>query len=98
MGVVVTVNTRLNAIASITSAETLLSGVWTKTTKKEISDLVAQEIIETRSIPGNAMESDRVDQDRRKNLCCSDNGISGDNRCDYTQGDAFRRGLDQDYF
>jgi hypothetical protein len=60
-GVVVTVNTRRNIAANITSAETLAIGVWTHTTKKGDDSFVAEESVETRSIPGNPMVKTVID-------------------------------------
>lgn len=58
----VTVQTTLKDTTLITSQETLISGNWAKTSKKEVSDLVAQEIVETRVVPGNAVPSTQVDK------------------------------------
>lgn len=54
-GVAVSIVTTLKDTTAITTQETLSLGVWTKTTKKEMGDLVAQEIVESRAIPGNPM-------------------------------------------
>lgn len=62
-GKVVTVNTRRNIAANIVSAETLIGGTWTHTTKKGADNFVAEESVETRDIPGNAVASSRIDTD-----------------------------------
>jgi hypothetical protein len=62
-GVVVTVNTRRNLTANITSSETLISGTWTRTTKGEGDSVVADEVVESRVIPGNSVEFTRYDND-----------------------------------
>jgi hypothetical protein len=61
-GVVVTVNTRRNIAANIISDETLVGVDWTKTTKKGDDNFVAEEVVETRDIPGNNMTEQSVDE------------------------------------
>lgn len=53
----------LKATSSITTSELISAGVWTKTTKREISNLVSWEIVEARPVPGNIIPSAKVDQD-----------------------------------
>jgi hypothetical protein len=66
-GVVVTVNTRRNIAANITSGESPISGgIWTKTTKKGDDNFVGEEIVETRAIPGNPMVKTAIDADGDK--------------------------------
>lgn len=62
-GIVVSIHTTLKDVTEITEGETLIGGVWTKTTSKAVSALVSQEITETRVIPGNPMPTTRVDDD-----------------------------------
>jgi hypothetical protein len=62
-GVKVDLVTTLKDTTLITTSETLVLGVWTKTNKKAVSDLVAEEIVETRSIPGNPIPDSEVDKD-----------------------------------
>lgn len=63
-GAVVTVATRTNIAASITSSEALAGGTWTKTTKRgDESSYIADEVVETRAIPGNVMTSKEPDKD-----------------------------------
>jgi hypothetical protein len=63
-GTVITVFTTLKLIGSITSDEALVGGFWDKTSLKEIeSDLVAEEVVERRPVPGNAVVSTKVDED-----------------------------------
>lgn len=63
-GIVVSINSRRNLVANITNGETLVGGVWTKkTTKDDNNSLIADEVIETRAIPGNPITSDKIDQD-----------------------------------
>jgi len=60
--VVVTINTRRNIASNITSSETLVGGVWTKTTKKGEDNFVAEEIVETRAIEGNLLADSVIDE------------------------------------
>lgn len=76
-GVVVTVSRTKKAIANITSGETLVSGTWTRTTKQNAYGLspdgsrdtraiagnaiYAEEVVETRAIPGQVINSSRFD-------------------------------------
>lgn len=62
-GLPITVKTTLKGTSTIVSQETLIVGVWTKTYKKEVSDLVAQEIVESRSVPGNPIPYAKLDDD-----------------------------------
>lgn len=62
-GVKVDIVTTLKDTTAITTQETLVGGVWTRTTKKEVSDLVAQEIVETRDIPGNGILETSINKD-----------------------------------
>jgi len=62
-GVVIHVGTTLSESSTIVDSETLIGGVWTKTTQDAVSDLVGKKIVETRTIPGNAMPTSRVDED-----------------------------------
>lgn len=61
-GVKIDVVTTLKDTTAITTTEALSGGVWTKTTKKEVSDLVAQEIVESRAIPGNGILETQIDK------------------------------------
>lgn len=51
-GAVVTMQTRRNLRANITEGEVLAGGVLTKTTAKDDSSIVTDEIVESRAIPG----------------------------------------------
>lgn len=61
-GIVVTINTRRNIAANITSQESLGGGTWTKTTKKGDDNFVGEEGVETRAIPGNAILETQIDK------------------------------------
>lgn len=62
-GVVIHVGTTLFESSLITDSETLLAGIWTKTTQDAVSELVGKKIVESRTIPGNPIPSSRVDPD-----------------------------------
>lgn len=54
-GQILTTKYRVNKPANITPAESLVTGIWTRTTKEPLgeSSILAKEVVETRSIPGN---------------------------------------------
>lgn len=60
--VAVSIVTTLKDTTAITTQETLVGGTWTRITKKEVSDLVAQEIVESRAIPGQAIVETVIDK------------------------------------
>lgn len=62
-GKVVTIRTRRNIAANIVSSEAIQLGFWGKVTKKGDDDFVADEVIETRAVPGNPMVTTRIDTD-----------------------------------
>ncbi len=62
-GVIAQTRTRKNLISSITPIESLITGVWTRISQEAENGTIADEVEITRAIPGNAMESDRVDED-----------------------------------
>lgn len=62
-GKVTTITKTLKDTTLITSGEVLSGGNWIKTHKEEVSDLVANEVIESRPIPGNPMVSTKVEED-----------------------------------
>ncbi len=63
-GMVVQVNSTLSDINAINSGETLSgAGTWVVISSQAVSDLVAKEIRETRSVPGNPVPSTRLDED-----------------------------------
>jgi len=62
-GVKIDIVRTLKQASVITSAETVVTGVWTKTTKERVSDLVAWEVVETRTVPGSLINSSRLDED-----------------------------------
>jgi hypothetical protein len=62
-GIPVFVTTTLKDTTTISTAETLIAGTWTHTTKEFVSDLVAKENVQVRAIPGNPMTSEKIDPD-----------------------------------
>jgi hypothetical protein len=63
-GVVVAIGTRRNIADDIDSGEKVVGEIWTKTTKKgDQNSYVADEIVETRALPGNAIPSVLIGQD-----------------------------------
>jgi len=63
-GVTVTVSTRRNLCADINTGEALGGGTWAKVTKEHTDDdFICNEIVTTRAIPGNPMDSTKIDDD-----------------------------------
>ncbi len=64
-GVIVSAGRTLKAISSINSGENVSGPNWTQTTKEPFKDtnLVAIELVETRSVPGNTIFTTRLDPD-----------------------------------
>jgi len=62
-GAIVTVNTRRNITANITDTDVISGGIWTQTWHKGSDSFVSEETVETRSVPGNAITSTKVDDD-----------------------------------
>lgn len=63
-GVVVGIATRRNIAANIESGERVVGDIWRKTTKKgDQNSYVADEIVETRALPGNEIPSVMIGQD-----------------------------------
>lgn len=63
-GVVVAIATRRNIAADIESGSSISGGIWYKRTKKgDLNSYVADEIVETRGIPGNAIPAVLVGDD-----------------------------------
>jgi hypothetical protein len=66
-GIVVTITTRRNIAADIVSGEFIASEnvgeAWIKTTKKGDDNFVAEEVVESRVLPGNPMVSQKVEED-----------------------------------
>lgn len=62
-GRVVHVHTTLRQASVITDGETLIANNWRRVTQKYVSDLVGQEIVETRIIPGNPIPDTELDKD-----------------------------------
>jgi uncharacterized protein YebE (UPF0316 family) len=62
-GRVVHIHTTLRQASVITNEETVVAGLWRKVTQKYVSDIVGQEIVETRVLPGNPIPSAEVDKD-----------------------------------
>ncbi len=61
-GGVVDVATTAKVASTIVSGETLVGGTWTMTTKKqEDNAYVGQEIVSTRTVPGNPIKSTTID-------------------------------------
>lgn len=53
----------LKDTTTITTQETLLAGVWTRTSKEAVTDLVANEVVVARLVPGAAVPSASIDGD-----------------------------------
>lgn len=63
-GMVITVSTTRKLCSEITPGETIVSGSWCKTTGTPTdSDIVCEESIECRDVPGNPMVSVKIDRD-----------------------------------
>jgi hypothetical protein len=63
-GVVVGIATRRNIAADIESGESVVGDIWTKKTKKgDQNSFVADEIVETRALPGNEVPSVLIGND-----------------------------------
>lgn len=62
-GTVTTITKILSDTTTIVSGETLVGGIWTKTYKDEVSDLVAYMVTEARPVPGNPLVSTRIEED-----------------------------------
>jgi hypothetical protein len=63
-GVVVAIGTRRNIAADINSGESANSNIWIKRTKKgDQNSYVADEVVETRALPGNSIPSVLIGQD-----------------------------------
>lgn len=62
-GKIITTQKRRNIAANITTEETLNAGVWSNTTKKGDDAFVAEEVVESREIPGNPIKETKVAED-----------------------------------
>lgn len=62
-GEVITLTKTLKDTSTITSQEEITGGNWIRTYKEQVSDLVAYEVVESRPLPGNAIQSDKIDED-----------------------------------
>lgn len=63
-GVKVDVVKTLKDTTSIVTQETLSGGIWTRKEKQAVSDLVAQEIVTARVVPGNVVPSVNIGSDQ----------------------------------
>lgn len=62
-GIKVTVVKTLKDTTAITESEAVGGGFWTKTYKEPVGDKVANEVVETRAVPGNPVPATRLDPD-----------------------------------
>lgn len=62
-GGVVSIIKTLKESASITPIETLIGGVWSETLKEPVSQLVAHEIVKSRTVPGGTMTISKIEPD-----------------------------------
>lgn len=63
-GVEIEIARTMKAATAITTAETLVGGVWTRTEADPITDLVSWEVVRARVVPGNIIPSANVDGDQ----------------------------------
>lgn len=62
-GAIVTKRTRRNLASDIVDKDIILNGEWIQTTHKEVDDFIAEEIEESRPIPGNPIVTTKIDED-----------------------------------
>lgn len=62
-GAVITTSRLFKALSAITSAESVNSGVWSKTFAEPTTELVGWQVTETRAVPGTQIVGTRVDPD-----------------------------------
>lgn len=62
-GFITTITKTMSDTTAVVSSEVISTGVWIKTHKEEISDLVAWKVVESRSIPGNPLVTTKIDED-----------------------------------
>jgi hypothetical protein len=62
-GIITTITKTMSDTTAVVSSEVISTGVWIKTHKEEISDLVAWKVVESRAIPGNPLVTTKIDDD-----------------------------------